>query len=74
MPQFKSVLKFENVGIPEDTTKSPRLIDLPSTSFIKPKISSLNTATSQEHLSFLSTTSHRRSRNNDIADLESNKV
>ncbi|KAL3994587.1 DM DNA binding domain family protein [Acanthocheilonema viteae] len=57
----------------EDTTKSPQLIDLPSTSLIKPKISSPNTATSQEHLSFSSVTSHRRSRNNDIADSESNK-
>ncbi|VDK67497.1 unnamed protein product [Litomosoides sigmodontis] len=57
----------------EDTTKSPQLIDLPSTSLTKPKISSPNTTIGQEHLPFSPTTSHRRTRNNDIVDPESNK-
>ncbi|CAG9529532.1 unnamed protein product [Cercopithifilaria johnstoni] len=57
----------------EDTTKSPQLIDLPSTSLIKPKISSPNTSTSQEHPPFSSANSRRRSGNNDIVDPESNK-
>ncbi|KAK6104218.1 Uncharacterized protein BM_BM3257 [Brugia malayi] len=57
----------------EDKAKSPQLINLPSTSLIKPKTSSPNAATNQENFSFSSTTTHRRSRNNDTADRESNK-
>uniref|UniRef100_A0A915PHT0 DM domain-containing protein n=1 Tax=Setaria digitata TaxID=48799 RepID=A0A915PHT0_9BILA len=58
----------------DDKTKSPQLTDLPSTSSIKPRLSSPNTSSViQEHFSFSSTVSQRRFTNNDAVDPESNK-
>ncbi|VDO30935.1 unnamed protein product [Onchocerca flexuosa] len=54
----------------DDKTKSSQIIDSPSTSLIKPKVSSSNTT--QENFS-LSIIPHQRSKNNDKADPESNK-
>ncbi|EFO24068.1 hypothetical protein LOAG_04415 [Loa loa] len=57
----------------DDRTKSPQLNDLPSTSLIRPKISSPNPTTNQEYFTFPPTIPHRRSRNNNTADPENNK-